>query len=106
MKGDRKFAPLFEVIQIDACAEGEDEWTWNNQYKLFQFRTESLDVKRVFLRRFRKFLAEGVTTISGIREYADLGRGWYYVDGDWSMLELKKRCNDEPVYACIRLTPS
>lgn len=106
MKGDRKFAPLFEVIQIDACAEGEDEWTWNNQYKLFQFRTESLDVKRVFLRRLRKFLAEGVATISGIREYADLGIGWYYVDGDWNMLELKKRCNDEPVYACIRLTPS
>lgn len=106
MKGDRKFAPLFEVVQIDAWAEGEDGWTWNNQYKLFQFRTESLDVKRVFLRRLRNFLAEGVPTISGIREYADLGRGWYYVDGDWSMLELKKRCNDEPVYACIRLTPS
>lgn len=101
MKGDRKFAPLFKVVGIDALAEGDDCWTWNDSCELFQFRTESLDIKRVFLWRLRKFLGA-----SGMREHVNLGRGWYYVTDDWHVMELRKRCNDEPVYACIRITPS
>ena len=99
MKGDLKFAPLFSVWQIDAWAEGEDGWTWNDKFKLFEFRTNSLDVKRVFLRRLRNYAEQ-------VDKYCGLGKGWYYVEGDWDILELKKRCNHEPVYACIRETPS
>lgn len=105
MKGDRKFAPLFEVVAIDAWAEGEREWTWNNKYLLFKFRSDALDVKRTFLRRLRKFLGNGVPTISGIREYIDLGRGWYYVTDDWNIIEVRRRSDDCPFYACIRITP-
>jgi len=56
-------------------------------------------VKRVFLRRLRNYAEQ-------VDKYCGLGKGWYYVEGDWDILELKKRCNHEPVYACIRETPS
>ncbi len=106
MKGDRKFAPLFSVWCIDALAEGETGWSWNDRHHLFEFRTNALDVKRVFLKKLRKFLSDGVRTIAGFRQHIDLGRGWYYIDGDWDIIELRKRFNHEPVYACIRETPS
>lgn len=106
MKGDRKFGPLFKVVQIDARAEGECGWTWNSEYPLFEFRSDALDVKRTFLRRLRKFLSDGVPTISGIRERVDLGRGWYYVRDYLDIIEVRRRCDDCPYYACIRETPS
>ena len=105
MKGDRKYAPLFSVWAIDAWAEGGDGWTWNEKHKMFEFRSDALDIKGAFLRRLRKFLRNGVPTVSGLLHYSDLGRGWYYVTDDWYAMELKKKCNDEPVYACIRETP-
>lgn len=105
-KGDRKFAPLFRVVSIDAWSEGEYGWSWNNEYPLFEFRSDALDVKRTFLRRLRKFLSDGVPTISGLKDYVDLGRGWYYVTDDWEIMELRRRSDDCPCYACIRDTPS
>ena len=71
MKGDRKFAPLFSVWQIDACSEGECGWTWNDKYRMFEFRTNSLDVKRVFLKRLRRHLAD-VKTPSGVVQHFNL----------------------------------
>lgn len=106
MKGDLKFAPLFSVWLIDAWAEGEDGWIWNDKHKLFEFRSDALNLKRTFLARLRTYLANGVKSASGLRKHIDLGRGWYYVTDDWDIMELRKRCNDEPVYACIRETPS
>lgn len=105
MKGDRKFAPLYQVVQVDAWADGENGWTWNDQYKLFQFRSNSGNLKRTFVTRLRKFLADGVQTVSGIKEHFDLGRGWYYVTDDWDVMELRNRWTDKPLYACIRETP-
>lgn len=101
-RGDRKFAPLFSVWWIDAWAEGEDGWTWNDKHKLFEFRSDAKDIKRVFLKKLRAHLANGVPTIAGYKQHIDLGRGWYYVDEGWYCLELRKKCNDEPKYACIR----
>ena len=104
MKGDRKFAPLFSVWMIDACQEGEGVWTWNDKYRLFEFRTNSLDVKRVFLKRLRRHLAD-VKTPSGVVQHFNLGRGWYYVTDDWDIMELCRRKDHCPIYACIRETP-
>ena len=75
-KGDRKFAPLFSVWQIDAWADGNDGWEWNDKHKLFEFRTTSLNLKRAFVYRLRKFLANGVPTVSGLIHYSNLGRGF------------------------------
>lgn len=102
-RGDRKFAPLFSVWQIDAWSDGEDMWTWNDKFRLFEFRTDALNLKRAFVARLRKYM-RGIS--SPYRGYYDLGRGWYYLYDDFGYcIELRKRCNDEPVYAAIRETP-
>lgn len=105
-KGDRKYAPLFEVRQIDAAPEGEDGWTWNQSFKLFEFRSSSLDLKRMFLSRLRHYLSKGVKTPSGIVDRHPLGRGWYYCTDDWDIMEVKSKADHRPWFACIRVTPS
>lgn len=101
-KGSRKFAPLFSVWQVDAWADGDGGWEWNDKYKLFEFRSDSLDLKRVFASKLRKFLHTSKNPITGIREYYDLGRGWYYITDDWYVMELCRKCDGQPWYACIR----
>ena len=101
MKGDRKFAPLFGVWWIDALPEGDNGWVWNDTHKLFEFRTESMNVKRAFLSRLRKFMADPKFLPAG----SGLGRGWYYVSENDNVLELRKKASDEPVVACIRASP-
>lgn len=104
MKGDRKFAPLFSVWQIDALAGSEGGWMWNDKCRLFKFRTNSLDVKRVFLKRLRRHIADAKTP-SGVVQHFNLGRGWYYVTDGWNIIELCRRKDHCPIYACIRETP-
>lgn len=105
-KCDRKFAPLFSVWQIDAWAEPDGGWTWNDKCRLFEFRSDSLDLKHAFLSRLRHYLSKGIKTPSGVVERNPLGRGWYYCTDDWDIMELKSRADDRPWYACIRETPS
>jgi hypothetical protein len=105
-KGDRKFAPLFKVVLIDAWAEGDDGWTWGETYELFSFRTTSLNLKRAFLQRIRCFLYKGVKTCYGVVGRHSLGRGWYYCTDDWDVMEVRSRADNRPWYACIRETPS
>ena len=98
MKGDRKFAPKFKVVSIDALADG-DGWTWDDSHTLFTFRSSAGDMKRTFL-------ANGVPTIGGLCQHIDLGRGWFYVDDNLDIMELRARKDHRPFYACIRETPS
>lgn len=108
MKGDHKFAPLFSVWQIDAWAEGESGWVWNDKFKLFEFRTTSLNVKQEFLRRLRYYLeksaSERVDPVHGFGN--GMGRGWYCCTGDWHVLEVCRKTDGCPCFACIRETPS
>ena len=99
------FAPLFSVWQVDAWAEGDVGWTWNDKFKLFEFRTRSLNLKREFPARLRYFLANHKGPAC-VKDYFDLGRGWYYVDGDWDLLEIRSKSDGRPWFACIRETPS
>ena len=39
----------FEIRQIDAWAEAEGGWTWNNSIKVGEFQTRAADQKRAFL---------------------------------------------------------
>lgn len=105
MKGDIRFAPLFSVWQIDAWPEGEDSWTWNDKFKLFEFRSRSLNLKREFPARLRYFLANHKGP-AGIKDYYDLGKGWYYVNDEWDYLEICRKSDGCPYYACIRESPS
>lgn len=104
MNGDRKFAPKFKVVSIDALAY-DDGWTWNYSHTLFTFRSSAGDLKRTFLARLRTFLANGLQTIGGLRQHINLGKGWFYVDDDWDIMELRARKDHRPFYACIRETP-
>lgn len=105
MKGN-EFSPLFSVWSIDAWAEGDSGWTWNDKSKLFEFRTRASDIKNAFLKRLRKYMENPRNRGLGVHGGSGLGRGWYYVQDDWEILELRRRCDDMPVYACIRETPS
>ena len=105
MKGDRKFAPKFKVVSIDAWAD-DVGWTWNDSHMLFTFRSSASDLKRTFLARLRTFLANGVPTIGGLCQHIDLGRGWFYVDDNLDIMELRARKDHRPFYACIRETQS
>jgi hypothetical protein len=95
----RSNAPLFQVVAINAWAE-PGGWTWNDQNKLFQFRSNANNIKRAFVTRLRRFLADGVVTISGMREHIDIGRGWYYLSDDGCVVELRSRKDHEPLYGC------
>lgn len=104
MKGDIMFAPLFSVWQIDACADPDGGWSWNDKYKLFEFRTRSLNMRREFPARLRYFLSNHKGP-AGTKDYFDLGKGWYFVDGDWDLLEILSKSDGRPWFACIRESP-
>ena len=106
MKGDIMFAPLFSVWQIDAWAEPGGGWSWNDKYKLFDFRTRSLNLKREFTARLRHFLSTYKNPVTMRHEPHELGKGWFYVTDDWDILELCRKCDHQPWYACIRESPS
>lgn len=104
MKGDRKFAPLFSVVCIDAWADGEDGWVWNESRRMFSFRSNSSDMRRTFVSRLRNYLANGLDPVTGRRKPNILGRGWFKVTDDWDVMELCNKKDGCPVYACIRET--
>ena len=106
MKGDRKFAPWYSVWAIDAWADGENGWTWNDKARMFDFRTNAIDIKRTFLARLRKHLENPRNRGMGIHGGSGLGTGWYSVRWeDDHILELCRKCDVMPVYAAIRETP-
>ena len=104
MKGDRKFAPLFSVVCIDAWADGEDGWTWNESRRLFSFRSNSSDMRRTFVARLRHYLRTKLRSATGNLRPVELGRGWYTVTDDWDVMELCNKSDGCPIYACIRET--
>ena len=44
----------YEIRQIDAWSSGES-WTWNESYKIGEFKTSAADHKRAFLNALRKY---------------------------------------------------
>ena len=78
----------FEVRQIDAWAEPEGGWSWNESYRLFDFKTEAKDEKRAFLRALRRH---------GIGVY----RGRCRVDYDGNVYEVRERKGGRPLFAAI-----
>ena len=41
---------LWELREIDAWADGEGGWTWNDSFVLKRFRSESVNLRGLFLR--------------------------------------------------------
>ncbi len=78
----------FEIRQIDAWAEAEGGWTWNNSIKVGEFQTRAADQKRAFLYAFHKL---GIV--------CKRGRMAVVYDGD--IYELQDRRTNEPLFAAI-----
>ena len=86
---------LWELREVDAWADGEGGWTWNDSFVFKRFRSDADDLKRLFLR----VLAD----VHG----RPLPRAVFRVDdSDWDILEVQRRRDGCPVYAMVRLTPS
>lgn len=84
---------LWELREVDATADGE-EWTWIYSSVLKRFRSDADDLKGLFLR-----------VLADVRG-RPLPRGVFRVDdGDWNILEVRRRRDGCPVWAMMRLTP-
>ena len=84
---------LWELREIDAWADGDGGWTWNDTFLLKRFRSDADDLKGLFLR----VLAD----VNG----KPLPRGVFRVDdSDWNILEAQRRKDGCPVWAMIRLS--
>jgi len=84
----------FELWEIDAWADGEGGWTWNDKFRLGQpFTSATDDLKGLFRRKLKEVrgrpLPNGVFRID---------------DSDWNILEVKRRKDDCPVWAMMRLS--
>lgn len=91
MKADLR--PLWRILEIDAWAEPEGGWTWNDAFTLKEFRSDAEDMKRVFLRELKKLRGR------------PLDRGAFYVSDDFEILEVRRRNDECPIWACQRMTP-
>ena len=85
---------LWELREIDAWADPEGGWMWNNSFVLKRFRSDADDLKGLFLR-----------VLADVRG-RPLPRGVFRVDDSgWNILEIQQRKAGMPVYAMVRLTP-
>lgn len=87
-------AAMWVLKEIDAWPEPEGGWTWNDAFTLKRFRSESVNLKGLFLR-----------VLADVRG-RPLSKGVFRVDdSDWNILEVQRRRDGCPVWAMMRLTP-
>lgn len=77
----------YEIRQIDAWSSGEG-WTWNESYKIGEFKTSAEDHKRAFLNALRKI---GIVC----------KRGKCKVEFDGDIYEVQERKSGLPMFAAI-----
>lgn len=87
-------ATLWRLVEIDAWADPEGGWTWNDTFTLKRFRSESNNLKGLLLRVLRdvrgKRLTPGVFRVD---------------DSDWNIVEVRRKKDDCPVWAIMRESP-
>lgn len=92
--GGQGSGTLWRLIEIDAVADSEGGWTWNDTFTLKRFRSESINLKGLLLRVLRdvrgKRLPPGVFRVD---------------DSDWDIVEVRRRKDDCPVWAIVRESP-
>lgn len=87
-------AAMWELQEIYAWEDGEGGWTRKYSSVLKRFRSESINLKGLFLR-----------VLADVRG-RPLPRGVFRVDdGDRNILEVRRRRDGCPVWAMMRLTP-
>lgn len=85
---------LWSIKEIDAWAEPDGGWTWNDAFTIKRFRSDSVNLKGLFLR-----------VLADVRGHP-LERGVFRVDdSDWNILEVRRRKDDCPIWAMVRESP-
>ena len=85
---------LWRLVEIDAWADGEGGWTWNDAFTLKRFRSGADDLKGLLLRVLRDVRGRS------------LPRGVFRVDdSDWDIIEIQRRDDGCPIWAMMRVTP-
>lgn len=85
---------LWELREIDAWEDGEGGWTWNDSFVLKRFRSESVNLRGLFLR-----------VLADVRGRPLPGGVFRVDDSDWNTLEVQRRRDGCPIWAMVRLTP-
>lgn len=80
----------YEIRQIEAWADIDSLWTWNDSYHIGNFSTRAENHKRAFLNALHNL---GIVC----------KRGACYVDYDGNIYELRRRGTHEPLFAAIPL---
>lgn len=84
---------LWELVSVDAWAEPEGGWTWNDKHTLKRFRSDSINLKELCLRVLADY------------RRAPLPRGLFRVDdSDWNIIEVQRRRDGRPEWAIVRLS--
>lgn len=87
-------ATLWRLVEVDACEDPDDGWTWNTASTLKRFRSESINLKGLLLRVLRdvrgKRLPPGVFRVD---------------DSDWNIVEVQRRADGCPIWAIMRESP-
>lgn len=86
-----KIPMTFEIRQIDAWADGEGGWTWNESWHIADFSTQAKNEKRACIHALNK---HGIS----------FKRGRFIIDYDGSIYEVQDRKTHEPIFAFIPKT--
>lgn len=90
---DESLDTLWELVSVDAWADPEGGWSWNDKRTLKRFRSDSVNLKGLCLRVLADWRG------------APLPRGTYRVDdSDWDCVEVQRRRDARPEYAIVRLS--
>ncbi len=81
----------FEVIQIDAIAYDED-WVWNESFKLGEFLTRAQDEGRAFTAWLRN---KGIT----------FRKGYTMIEDDFEGLTIMERGTRKPLFYAREICP-
>ena len=80
----------YEVRQVDAWANEEEMWEYNETWRLFEFTAKGGNDKRSFRRALNR---HGITLNPGCRTYSP----------DGSLLEVIERKTQKPLFVAIPL---
>ena len=87
-------ATMWELREVDAQPEPEGGWAWNASFVLRRFRSDSINLKGLFLRALADFRGR------------PLPRGVFRIDDDdWNILEIRRRKDGCPIWAMVRESP-
>ena len=82
----------YEVRQVEAWADGDDGWSWNQSWHMGYFYTRC-ETRKGIARAFAKYLK--------VRHKITFKRNRTLIEGNFDLLEIIDRKTHEPLFAAI-----